>query len=424
VTANLLQNYEAVVYHFSPYEFFSDISYQGHFYPISTSDFNLNERNEIAGYLNGNGNLFISGQAIGWALWSYDPDSWWYNNYLHADWYTEDTGIHALSGDPGPIGNGISFNLYTGTGAPYTGQQRPDGMRFRAPWATNSFVYTGGDFYTGMLKADTGDYKVVYSAFPFEAIDDQGDRNEIMDRIMNWFGVSPPPGDLTLETLSIDEDVCASGGAGDNGQIDPGENIGLTIILRNTTFQNYTNVVGTLSSSDPRVTVTTPGADYGTIGPNSTGQNGTLFWFTTDPATVTCTEMLPFTLSLTADQCPEPIDFTLSVTDGCTPCEGSACPQGEPMRQSFFRVGKSGNNIVFGWTDDNAAVGGFNLYETTDRSIVSELRLLDYVSGTPTGHTPVMNFSSQPGTYTNGMTLAEPYFQLLGACNSDVEGPN
>ncbi|MFQ6093239.1 MAG: S8 family serine peptidase, partial [bacterium] len=81
-----------------------------------------NDRAAISSYLDGGGNLFISGQDIGWDLADPTADGIgeyseetvvFYNNYLHAIYYADDSPVHAVLGTEGDaIGDGLSFSIW------------------------------------------------------------------------------------------------------------------------------------------------------------------------------------------------------------------------------------------------------------------------------------------------------------------------
>ena len=96
---------------------------------------------------------------------------------------------------------------------------------------------------------------------------------------------------------------------------------------------------------------------------------------------------------------------------------------GTPVRQ-LVQVVRDGEDLLFYGVEDGGAVGGYNLYETDDVTIATGLRLRDEVSGDPTGHEPVANFADLPGTLPGGAASGAMYYQLLGACLNEVEGPN
>ena len=134
-------------------------------------------------YLDSGGRLFISGQEIGLYLtrngWQMD---YFYENYLHAQFVADDSGIYTLTGIPeDPIGDGLTITIESGDGA--DNQYWPDEIEPISP-AVPVFVYEPGR--EGALRVDTGAYKVVYFSFGFEGIDSQTDRNEVMKRVLGW----------------------------------------------------------------------------------------------------------------------------------------------------------------------------------------------------------------------------------------------
>ena len=74
------------------------------------------DREVIMEYLDNGGNLYLSGQDLGWELNEYPGDSSqtaFFYNYLHADWGGDDAGVSSAQGVPGnPISDGMSFDIY------------------------------------------------------------------------------------------------------------------------------------------------------------------------------------------------------------------------------------------------------------------------------------------------------------------------
>ena len=71
----------------------------------------------IQAYLDSGGKLFITGQNIAYSL-SFPGGAAFLNNYLHASYVQDDTGLYDLSGTAGdPIGNGLLLNISGGSGA-------------------------------------------------------------------------------------------------------------------------------------------------------------------------------------------------------------------------------------------------------------------------------------------------------------------
>ena len=168
----------------------------------------------LAWFLDHGGALFISGQDIGWDF--NDPNGYaygdpFYEEYLHARYIRDDTDILTLIGVAGdPIGDSLVLSLEGGDGA--NNQQYPseiDTLNGSLP----VFYYEGDGIGVIRYVDPVKGYRVVYWASGFEAINNAGDRCEVMSRIINWleggpwvawFTVSPQwaqPGDtFTIRT--------------------------------------------------------------------------------------------------------------------------------------------------------------------------------------------------------------------------------
>ncbi len=90
-------------------------------------------------------------------------------------------------------------------------------------------------------------------------------------------GDTLPPNVPSLRHLNhaIDD----SAGGNDDGQINPGESIHLSVTLENP-GTDATGVFATLSSNNPHVTITTPSADFPDIAQNGSGTSSTDYVFT------------------------------------------------------------------------------------------------------------------------------------------------
>ncbi|MCK4578000.1 MAG: S8 family peptidase, partial [Candidatus Marinimicrobia bacterium] len=163
----------------------------------------VEDRNALAVFLAAGGNLFLSGQDIGWDLCEnsqyeneYSHSSGaslaWYEEYLHARYLEDDAAPGALSvevhgSQDNPIGSGLVFdisqpgrdaeNQYPSVieplGDAQTVFQYPDGRAGATMWA--------------------GTNKVVYYAFGFEAVTGESNRFTVMSRVLKWLN------DLELE---------------------------------------------------------------------------------------------------------------------------------------------------------------------------------------------------------------------------------
>ncbi len=148
-------------------------------------------------YLNQNGNLFISGQDIGWDLADPASDHYsessiqFYRQHLHALYQADDSGSQTVIGVPGSIGQGMKFKIYQPKIAYH--YQFPEWIE-PASGADLAFQYENGK---GAGISFIGNYKVLNLGFGFEAIDSQleespsrfsPDRSELMQRILNQLG--------------------------------------------------------------------------------------------------------------------------------------------------------------------------------------------------------------------------------------------
>jgi hypothetical protein len=160
----------------------------------------------IGSYLDTGGNLFITGQDIGYALnyvnnEEYSPEAvTFYETYLRADWITSSSLLWNVSGINGdPISDGLTFSIEGGDGA--DNQDYPDVIDVIAP-ATLIFDYTGDPLKHCGVRYDSGTSKMVYLSFGFEAIATRQDRELLLSRIADWFGktsgVEPPPAGLAV----------------------------------------------------------------------------------------------------------------------------------------------------------------------------------------------------------------------------------
>ncbi len=173
------------------------IWFTGSYFPtLETLDQEL-----IGTYLDGGGDLFITGQDIGYALNYVNGEEYsteavdFYETYLHSSWMTSSSLLWQVSGRSGdPIADGLTLSIEGGDGA--DNQDYPDVIDSIGP-ANVIFDYAGDPLKHGGIRYDSGTYKLVYLSFGFEAISTQADRELLLSRIVDWFGktsgVEPPP---------------------------------------------------------------------------------------------------------------------------------------------------------------------------------------------------------------------------------------
>jgi len=156
---------------------------------------------------------------------------------------------------------------------------------------------------------------------------------------------------LDLKTTTIDDSM-----GNNNGAIDPGEPIKLTVQLLNPWHNTAFNVPGftaTLTSSTPGVTITDGSSTYPAIAAQGMANGGDTFGFTLAPS-VTCGQSLHFTLTAinTMGMGTTSFDFVLRVGDptgpGAPVTYTRTVPGGLPIPDDDF----NGVTDSFAITDD------------------------------------------------------------------------
>jgi N-acetylmuramoyl-L-alanine amidase len=142
-------------------------------------------RSRVQTFLANGKSLFVSGTDIGFDLDSNsdqsDVGSIFFNNYLKADYISDDAATYVIKGSPGSIFDNIpSFNLDNGDEGIYNASS-PDiiGAYYGSQSAMSD---DAGSKVMGIQYL--GEYRLIYFSFPFETIVDSAVRNEIMYRIV------------------------------------------------------------------------------------------------------------------------------------------------------------------------------------------------------------------------------------------------
>ncbi|UCG17214.1 MAG: lamin tail domain-containing protein [Phycisphaerales bacterium] len=148
--------------------------------------FDATEQSLVIAYLNSGGNLFVSGAEIAWDLvyQGSSSDQSFYNNYLKADYASDDANTYDVTVTPGSIFDGIgAFSFDNGT--LLYDAEHPD-MLNTYGGSTSALSYSGGTGGTAGVVYD-GSFKVVNFGFPFETITSAAAREDIMERIIGFF---------------------------------------------------------------------------------------------------------------------------------------------------------------------------------------------------------------------------------------------
>ncbi len=141
-------------------------------------------------FLNEGGQLFLTGQDIGWWLNEANDAGifqHFYRQVLHASYLADDSGYRSVEGVPdSELGRGLTFTL-GGSGG--SGRQNYPSLVEPLGGATVPLEYAPG--LGAAVKASAAG-KLLYCAFGWEAIDQQAARDTLMQRTLTWL-TGPPP---------------------------------------------------------------------------------------------------------------------------------------------------------------------------------------------------------------------------------------
>ncbi|MBA4149331.1 MAG: D-alanyl-D-alanine carboxypeptidase [Verrucomicrobia bacterium] len=185
----------------------------------STQDetFSATEQSLVMTYLNGGGNLFVSGAEIGWDLdrnsGPTTADRNFYRNYLRAA-LNGDANDDANTYSFGPVSNGIFTSNPSGVfdnGSVLYNVAFPDVLTpVNGSVAAMNYIGGRGGAAAVSYNGSLGGGKVVNMGFPFETITSASVRTAYMSDVLRFFGlvespdfvllqVNPPQNNLTLQ---------------------------------------------------------------------------------------------------------------------------------------------------------------------------------------------------------------------------------
>ncbi len=165
----------------------------------STADNTLNvtERTLVQNFLDGGGNLIISGAEIGWDIGrsgSGNAAVSFYNNYLKATYAGDDGATYNFAGSG--IYAGISSSFDNGTSCIYD-VNFPDRLSPTAG-ATAVLTYSGGTGDGAAVAYKGSDFGVVNFGFPIETVTDAAVREELLCNAIEF---------LVLDDATVDCDA-------------------------------------------------------------------------------------------------------------------------------------------------------------------------------------------------------------------------
>jgi uncharacterized repeat protein (TIGR01451 family) len=140
---------------------------------------------QLKTYLDGGGRLFMSGDDI---LDQAAGTTAFVHEYLHVTWDGTEAqndqptaAVHGVAGSPVTNGVGaVPLDTSVLGGVNFSDQITPNGTA--APAFTDDSAKTDG------LSVDTGTYKVVFIAFPFEEYGSAADKANLMTRVLGYLG--------------------------------------------------------------------------------------------------------------------------------------------------------------------------------------------------------------------------------------------
>jgi hypothetical protein len=178
--------------------------------PVSRS-LDATEQAKITAFINAGGNLFISGSEIGWDLDQQNNGRTFYESTLKGNYVADDAGTYTATADAGGIFAGMSSFVFSNGSAfsSLDGQlynvEAPDVIAPQAG-AISALTYSGGTGGTAAIQVTGtgGAGNIVMFGFPFEAMTNATRRQDAIDRVLDFFGVSaivPENADFNSDTV-------------------------------------------------------------------------------------------------------------------------------------------------------------------------------------------------------------------------------
>ena len=334
------------------------------------------DESQLSAYLDAGGNLFLSSQDV---LWEIGLTSFM-QNYMHVSQYSNDLknpSVTGVSGDP--ISQGMDLNLvYTFTD--YSDDIIPD--------ASAAAIFTNDRSKPCALRypaGGTSSYKVVFFAFPFEAISpvaaDPNNQATVMRRIVEWFQTGGVP-DTESPVISAATGDVEDGTTGDpvaiSATID--DNVGVASAT--------VHYIPIDAAGETTVPMTNGGGDiWNAVVPVASDKTGNITYYITAEDSAANPARDP----------DDPGTYSIAVTDNDNPVAAAGSDQSVPVDESVLFDGSS--------SSDNAT--GISSYSW-------DFDVSDGVGTDATGVTSSHIYTGA-GTYTVTLTVSD------GAGNTDSD---
>jgi len=149
--------------------------------------FNTYEQTVVKNYLESGGRLFVTGSEIGWDLdhKGTSADKSFYNNYLKADYMSDDAGAQVVSGEIGSFLEDCIFHIGQTYDEDYPDEISPFGGSSICMRYSNNKV--AGIEYTGTFGNSSIGSKLIYLAFPLETTASDEEFDSVLMKTLDYF---------------------------------------------------------------------------------------------------------------------------------------------------------------------------------------------------------------------------------------------
>ncbi len=159
--------------------------------PTNDASINAAQQTQLQNYLNGGGNLFLTGAEVAWDL-DRSGTVTFVDNYLKANYVQDNAGTFVAYGKSGSIFNGINNITYDNGSANTYKVNWPDVIT-PTGGSVAAMEYTSAGSGTVAGVQYSGTYKLVYLGFPFETIVSSSIQTTIMSRVLDFFDIAKGP---------------------------------------------------------------------------------------------------------------------------------------------------------------------------------------------------------------------------------------
>ncbi|MBI3919844.1 MAG: M6 family metalloprotease domain-containing protein, partial [Armatimonadetes bacterium] len=195
-------------------------------------------------------------------------------------------------------------------------------------------------------------------------------------------------GGSTEPVLSIQSKTIDDSAGNNNGVVDPGETISMSIVLANSGGAAATGVSAVLSTSTPGVTITQPDSAYPDIAVSGTGTNSTPYKFRVS-GSVTCGTVINFTLAVTSNERNFSLPF--QVPTGTTQTNTVFFDNMESGTGNWTHSASSGSD-TWALVYDSNAKSPTRSWHCDDIDTVSDQRLITIPIAIPPGSNQRLRF--------------------------------